>query len=72
MISEVPFAALRDYVERNFREVAQDKGLDFQVEPAPRTCRPPSTPTRSDCSRCCATCSPTAFKFTEQGQVNLA
>ncbi len=31
-VTDVPFDTLRHYVERNFREVAQDKGLDFRVE----------------------------------------
>ena len=47
------------YVERNFRQVAQDKGLDFGIEldrgPAPRDRHRPA----SGSSRCCGTCCPT-------------
>ena len=31
-IRRVPFADLRDYVERNFRQVAEDRGLAFDIE----------------------------------------
>jgi signal transduction histidine kinase/CheY-like chemotaxis protein/HAMP domain-containing protein len=31
-VADVPFRALQDYVERNFREVAQEKDLDFTIE----------------------------------------
>ena len=31
-VGAVPFAELQDYVERTFRQVADDKGLDFDVD----------------------------------------
>ena len=47
------FAELRDYVERTFRQVAADKGLDVHDRVRRRACRSRSAPTRSGCSRCC-------------------
>ena len=51
-------AGVREYVERAFASVAEQKGLEFEVrtsDAAPAR----SSPTSSACSRCCATCSPT-------------
>src|SRR6185369_7922089 len=31
-VADVPFPDLRDYVERNFREMAEEKSLDFHVD----------------------------------------
>ena len=58
-VGEVPFADLRDYVERTFRPVARDEGPGAWRSSWPTACRGPSPPTRSGCSRCCGTCCPT-------------
>src|SRR5206468_27558 len=34
-VRSLPFASLKDYVERNFRPVAESKSLEFAVELAP-------------------------------------
>ena len=38
-VGEVPFAELREYVERTFRQVAESKGLDFDDRAGRRACR---------------------------------
>src|SRR5205814_5998328 len=42
-VSEVPFRDLRDYVDRNFRHVAESKKLDFEVTVGPNVPRSIST-----------------------------
>ena len=57
-VGEVPFAELRKFVERTFRQVADVKGLQFDVELGAGLPRR-SSPTPSACSRCSGTCCPT-------------
>ena len=54
-VGEMPMQHLKQHMERTFRQLASDKGLDFNVE-FDRSCRRPSAPTRSGCSRSCSTC----------------
>ena len=57
----------RDYVERTFRPVAEQKALEFDVDGRRRTRRRRSRPTSSASSRCCKNLLSNAFKFTENG-----
>ena len=70
-VSDIAFQELRDYVERNFREVAQDKGLGFDIDLAdnlPESIR--TDPQRLQ--QVLRNLLSNAFKFTEQGSVNLS
>ncbi len=69
-ISEVPFVELKDYVDRNFREVAQDKGLGFAItlgETLPRSVYTDSQRLQQIIRNLLSN----SFKFTEQGNVSL-
>ncbi|HZO90557.1 MAG TPA: HAMP domain-containing protein [Chthonomonadaceae bacterium] len=69
-ISDVPFTALSDHIDRNFREVAQDKGLNFSIELDPEL--PPTLRTdQQRLQQVLRNLLSNAIKFTEQGQVTL-
>jgi signal transduction histidine kinase/DNA-binding response OmpR family regulator/HAMP domain-containing protein len=64
------FSELRDYVDRTFRQVAVDKGLDFAVETAADL--PPVIRTdEKRLQQILKNLLSNAFKFTEQGKVTL-
>ena len=56
---QVDFDEVRSYVEQAFGPQAEEKGLEFRVERVAGPARRRSSPTRSGCSRSCATCCPT-------------
>ncbi|MGI0487360.1 HAMP domain-containing protein [Pantanalinema rosaneae CENA516] len=69
-IDQTLFTDLRNYMERTFRQVAQDKKLDFTVqfdERLPRSIYTDSKRLQQVLKNLLAN----AFKFTEQGQVSL-
>ena len=55
-IGQVRFGNLRDYVDQTFRQVAEEKGLQFAVELDDEPARHRSRPTTCGCARCSATC----------------
>jgi len=64
------FSALRDYVERTFRQVAQDKSLEFIVETAPDLPAVIHTDEKR-VQQIVKNLLSNAFKFTERGKVIL-
>ena len=56
---EIFFANLLDMVARPFRHEAENRRLELRCAHAIRTSAAASSPTRSACSRCSRTCSPT-------------
>ncbi|MGB5079763.1 MAG: response regulator [Burkholderiales bacterium] len=64
------FSALRDYVERTFRQVAQDKNLEFVVETAPELASAIQTDEKR-LQQILKNLLSNAFKFTERGRVAL-
>ena len=68
----LPLADVRDYVERAFRPVAEEKGLTFARRDRRRRAGRRSSPTSSACSRCCATCSPTRSSSPRRARSTLA
>jgi CheY-like chemotaxis protein/two-component sensor histidine kinase len=68
--AEVPFSSLRDYVDRNFREVAQEKNLDLVIELDPNLPRAIYTDAQR-LQQVLRNLLSNAIKFTEQGQVAL-
>ena len=69
-VTDVPFEALRRYIESSFRQVAEDKGLAFSVDLDPNL--PPSI--RTDDMRLrqvLRNLVANALKFTDDGKVSL-
>jgi signal transduction histidine kinase len=68
--TDVPFADLRDYVEQNFRHVAQQKSLDFGIELFAGLPRGFVTDPKR-LQQILKNLLSNAFKFTEKGRVTL-
>ncbi len=71
-VSEVSFEALQDYVDRLFRQMADEKGLSFKIDLASDLPQSLATDEQRLRSRCCSNLLSNAFKFTEQGHGRAA
>jgi HAMP domain-containing protein/CheY-like chemotaxis protein/signal transduction histidine kinase len=69
-LGDVSFSDLSDYIERNFRQVAVDKNLDFGIDRSPNL--PPSIHTDATrLQQILKNLLGNAFKFTDKGGVTL-
>jgi HAMP domain-containing protein/CheY-like chemotaxis protein len=69
-VSEVRFRELQDYVERTFRHVAENKGVDFKIDLDPNLPRHMLTDSQR-LEQVIRNLLSNAFKFTERGSVTL-
>jgi CheY-like chemotaxis protein/HAMP domain-containing protein len=70
-VSDVKLSDLRDFVERSFRPVSEDKGLDFQIEVHGANVPPTIETDEQRLQQVLKNLLSNAFKFTDQGSVQL-
>jgi CheY-like chemotaxis protein len=70
-VSDVKLSELRDFVERSFRPVAQDKTLDFEIEVHGANVPPTIETDEQRLQQVIKNLLSNAFKFTESGGVKL-
>ncbi|HEY5661165.1 MAG TPA: HAMP domain-containing protein [Gaiellaceae bacterium] len=70
-VGDVKLSDLRDFVERSFRPISEDKGLDFEIDVHGANVPPAIETDEQRLQQVVKNLLSNAFKFTEQGSVKL-